>query len=67
MASFEYNAQTREFTNRGRLDPDAFRESSTGKSTLILSGSDTQILGANGVRGSLNLYTKSPDALVAAK
>lgn len=52
---------TGEFVIRGRLDPDAFRPSNSGKTTLLLSGGNTQVQGA--FRGSVNLYVANPDVL----
>ena len=64
MPTFEIvNAKTGEYVIRGRLNPDAFKPSSTGSSTLITSG-DTQVMGPHGIRGNLNLFTKTPDLLV---
>ena len=65
MPTFEIvNAKTGEYVIRGRLNPEAFRESSTGKSTLVTAG-DTQVMGPHGIRGNLNLFTKTPDLLVS--
>ncbi|MCC7110588.1 MAG: hypothetical protein IT382_14945 [Deltaproteobacteria bacterium] len=55
--------KTGEFTLKGRLNPDAFRPSTSGKTTLLLEGADTQVIGDGGVRGSVNLYVKDPSAL----
>lgn len=63
MASFELDRKSGAFVIRGRIDPDMFRSSESGKSTLLLSGAGTQITGDAGVRGSLNLYVKDVSTL----
>lgn len=64
MASeFTVNMATGEFTITGRIDPANVRPSSTGKTYLLLAGTQTMIKGAHDVRGSVSLYVKDlPEA-----
>jgi len=61
----EVNRETGDFTIRGKLDPDAFRPSASGKTTLLLAGAGTQVQGA--CRGSLNLYVTDPANVINVK
>lgn len=64
MPTIEVNRETGEFVIRGRLSRADFHESSSGKTTLLLSGANTRVTGQD-IGGSLNIYTKNPDNVLA--
>lgn len=63
MFTVTLDRKTGEVTLKARLNPDSFHASSSGKSTLLLEGQETQVSGDAGIRGNVSLYVKDVDAL----